>query len=174
VKGRRSSRADPGGLRGNSCRVACHVNIWYLRDRAFSINFRPIFNFSQDALLCHAKQPVAANLVIPGVPSSFSSFFGDPQTFRGCKLRGSSVVLHNECSRRCSLDAIAICIPRRRSYTTYLFIRELFVRSRVNSSTKMSRCQWSWNYKKFYESRRSRLKKMAKNNEIFIISPLVS
>lgn len=34
------------------------------RDRA-SINFRPIFNFTQDALLCHAKQAAATvNLVV--------------------------------------------------------------------------------------------------------------
>lgn len=43
------------GLHGDSCRVGCHANIWHPRDRA-SINFRPIFNFSQDALLCRARE----------------------------------------------------------------------------------------------------------------------
>jgi hypothetical protein len=82
-------------LHGDSCRVGCHANIWHPRDRV-SINFRPIFNFSQDALLCHAKQsspPISsfprllAAPLFPPLPLSS----GDPQIFRGCKRRGSSV-----------------------------------------------------------------------------------
>lgn len=70
--GRKISDADPGELRGNSSRVACHANIWHLRDRAFSINFRPIFNFNQDALLCETarrRQSRRSQCLRPSPPS---------------------------------------------------------------------------------------------------------
>jgi len=38
-------------------RVARQANIWHPREDRASINFRPIFNFSQDALPRHARQP---------------------------------------------------------------------------------------------------------------------
>lgn len=105
------------------------------RDRV-SINFRPIFNFTQDALLCHAKQ--AANLVVLALrPSrSFRKYLGD------CKLRGSF-------PRRLRTTPFTQCCCHLYSAATVVY-RVPFCRyeilcaisSEFSLCTKMSRHQW--------------------------------
>lgn len=150
---RERSRADPSGLRGNSCRVACHANIWHSRDRAFSINFRPIFNFSQDALLCRAKQPPRRRQSRRSrcPPRHPSPSLGIRKHLGVANSGGVPRLAFSTVNARDGAHSMLLPFVFRGDgrNTGCLFIRELFVRSRVNSySAKISRRQWSQNYKK--------------------------
>lgn len=107
-----------------------------------------LFSISAKTLYFAARNSPLPPISSFPVSPSFSCYIGDPQTFRGCKLQGEFRRSFSTVNTRDGAHSMLPFVFRDGDCTTgCLFIRELFVRSRVNYSTKISRRQWSQNYK---------------------------